>query len=120
MREIKFRAWSNERRCYEYNVGLNDGKPVRKGYQWFNTDNDVYNAKPEQFTNLYDKNGREIYEGDIISVEGCVGHIIYNDSHCAFLVLGKAWGCGCERLGGMSSLEIEVIGNIHENPELLK
>jgi len=39
MREIKFRAWNKRDNVMEYNVNINQGKPVKQGYQWFNTEN---------------------------------------------------------------------------------
>lgn len=74
-----------------------------------------------QFTGLHDKNGREIYEGDIIK---CLFHglfyrgtIIYQD---AKFVMKKIYGDGYMFPQDYGEKYIEVIGNIHTSPELLK
>ena len=80
-----------------------------------------------QFTGLHDKNGKEIYEGDIIRAYGSKGdeikHIVeYSDKEAMFCT--KL--IGAEMLGGsitqrwLNEFEFEVIGNIYDNPELLK
>lgn len=74
-----------------------------------------------QFTGLHDKNGREIYEGDIIKYlfHGLfyAGTIIYQD---AKFVMKKIYGDGYMFPQDYGEKYIEVIGNIHTNPELLK
>lgn len=68
-----------------------------------------------QFTGLHDKNGNDIYEGDIIRNEICKGIVVYKNG--AFVLdLGKS--CGCVYLFCLDSLL--VVGNIYDNPELLK
>ena len=68
-----------------------------------------------QFTGLRDKNGNEIYEGDIIRNESCKGIVVYKNG--AFVLdLGKS--CGCIYLFCLDSLL--VVGNIYDNPELLE
>lgn len=99
----------------------------------------VINESVGQFTGLYDKNGEEVYEGDIllwtrknVHIEGrplqdfadrCV--IFYDDDKRAFRFRYKL-DCGsCSGLLNFSDDRadesyIEIIGNIHDNPELLK
>lgn len=125
MREIKFRAWDSKK-----NKFIANGDPMDLYYSArinaFMFDNDNYDLDRNtvflQYTGLHDKNGKEIYEGDIISVgdDKNIGEVIYNSAHCAFIVIGKPWRCGCVHLGGLCNLFIEVVGNIYESPELLE
>ena len=62
-----------------------------------------------QFTGLHDKNGKEIYEGDIVQYD------LYTDK-----IVFKHGGFQGERLIMTNWAACEVIGNIYENPELLK
>jgi len=82
--------------------------------------------KPEtlgQFTGLHDKNGKEIYEGDIYKSSWDTNSIVKWTKKDTREVSGQG---GSERVVtagyvlGFLPDEIEIIGNIHENPELLK
>ncbi|MBU3807741.1 MAG: YopX family protein [Candidatus Phocaeicola faecipullorum] len=75
----------------------------------------VDNGTIGQFTGLHDKNGKEIYEGDIISNESYKGVVVYKNGSFV-LDLGKS--CGCVYLFCLDSLL--VIGNIFDNKELLE
>jgi uncharacterized phage protein (TIGR01671 family) len=145
MREIIFRAWSEKRGGYDYNVNVNAGHPVRPGYQWYSNENDIYDSELEQYTGLTDTNGKKIFEGDIVRFiwwwfDGAereselTGTIVYSSDNMSFQLKGvknKEWRdfVGADEhdmdyLTPFSELnfcdaDFEVIGNIHDNPELL-
>jgi uncharacterized phage protein (TIGR01671 family) len=137
MRDIKFRAWDESRSKMVYNFS---GKPVADGYQLFHEDGGMFCGnhqdngdwqQPElmQYTGLKDKNGKEIYEGDVVEDrfgrKMLVGEWNYrlcwiaitetNFHHADFF----DW---VESINGELSgiAKVEIIGNIYENPELLK
>ena len=132
-REIIFRGKSKKTRKWLYGY-LGESKFSILDYVYtdkvifdnvllFNTDNSAYVVKDlsveeetiGQFTGLCDKNGYEIYEGDIIKNESCIGIVVYKNG--AFVLdLGKS--CGCVYLFCLDSLL--VIGNIYDNPELME
>lgn len=85
---------------------------------------DVDSETVGQFTGLYDKDGKEIYEGDII-LEKLKGK--RKDGYPYEIVFEDFQWFGKNKYGGRTSLsllndfhEIKVIGNVHDNPELLK
>lgn len=113
MREIKFRIWDKERKEM-INIGridIADGscKPTIFGDIFYDYWNDV---ELMQYTGLKDKNGVEIYEGDIVETE---------DYHLGdkLVVKGRKQVIADIRFCG-KLIPCVVIGNIYENPELLK
>jgi uncharacterized phage protein (TIGR01671 family) len=91
-----------------------------------------YDFIPEtvgQFTGLTDKNGKKIFEGDIIreldgSMDGIPRAVCWDEDYMRFdcPLVRKHWAYGFNACGLwlMQSKNIEVIGNIHDNPELLE
>lgn len=73
-----------------------------------------------QFTGLYDKNGKEIYEGDILAVQGIDEKLEVRFVRGVFAFL---WNGDLDNefpTGSPTHEWAEVIGNIHDNPELIK
>ena len=81
-----------------------------------------YSVIPEtvgQYTGLTDKNGVRIFEGDIVSLvkhDGLIYKVVYVP--CRYELVNSK-GVNCFVLDIYKSENIEVIGNIHDNPELL-
>ena len=119
MRQFKFRAWSNEHNRYCDFVTLDeDGRWIGwiKGSGVYLTTADII---LEQYTGLKDKNGKKIYLGDIVSEHNgdIVGEIIQKPTGEYCIAWVGIYG-GSSVLYNETSM-CEVIGNIHENPELL-
>lgn len=78
-----------------------------------------------QYTGLKDKNGKEIYEGDIVkSISSKIGYVIFLQQEMGYVVV---WNNCDTRLGHRNrgggyecDGSIEVIGNIYDNPELME
>lgn len=142
MREMKFRAWDNVAKEYIDNRYVSiDGlgllhvdkhiikncfrPPHTRKNPWFIV---------EQFTGLKDKNGTEIYEGDIIQFEfwneKYYRQIAYNSAIASYEAitvtsptskkLRQKAKYSFSELYKISSKGFKVVGNIHENPELLE
>ena len=80
-----------------------------------------------QFTGLTDKNGKKIFEGDVLCRENVNGYVLYSTEFCKFVFCWKRYDkhrpdhfkeCGLTDYARFRDLEI--IGNIHDNPELLE
>ena len=121
MRPIKFRAWNRHTQTvidlYKITpLALADG--VTGGlYLPLHVEDYII----EQFTGLLDKNGREIYEGDIVSAEAVDQNTVFTQLVVRWQGNGWMLGLGEGYYRTFHSVEnIEVIGNVHQNAELVK
>jgi uncharacterized phage protein (TIGR01671 family) len=138
-RDIKFRAWDSvAKKFYLWGFGVSP----ETGAHWTGPPTQVDRFTHGQFTGLQDKNGKDIYEGDIIEYKGET-HPYYTPKYFRGVVsigeiLVTTGGAGhgegppkCRAFAVIitdkykaSLLEISendsVVGNVHENPELLK
>lgn len=119
-REFKFRFWDEEMKSYwDWEEIQNDWES--DGY--FDTAFRQDHWKCEQFTGLYDRNGKEIYEGDILGYKDYADKrvVVWDNKYMAYRVHDEDnVDCGSCYQEYVGEFGIEVIGNIHKNPELLK
>lgn len=129
MREIKFRGktrYAIGEQIWVYGNLCHDG--LKKGGWCIETEpGRMIGIDPKtvgEFTGLYDKNGREIYEGDILHIVRYGGELqtigdVFEEKG-AFRVHNGYAVADTDILGQFKPDILEVIGNIHENPELLE
>jgi uncharacterized phage protein (TIGR01671 family) len=116
MREIKFRCWFR-------------GEMIRNAmcsHASFNDDGTIeHMGKLMQYTGLKDKNGKEIYEGDILKYKDgsdvATYKVFWDDRSARFTDTRIEDGDSQTAYDGFEFVnDCKVIGNIHEHPELLK
>lgn len=115
---FKFRFW-REHYDGKFTLECADLMSIDGSAEPYNVgEGDVYCYHPgetiiEQCTGLKDKNGKLIYEGDVVSLDKYNYLILWSDCWCTFRKRS-------EQITHVNSSCFEIVGNIHENPELLK
>lgn len=124
-REIKFRGKDIENENgwrYGSLVVYPDGNCVIVEFD--KDENELsYDVQPEtvgQFTGLYDKNGKEIYDGDICRTKEGYFIVKWHNKACAFMAYNLKSYAPFSWFSNVETTGIEVVGNVHDNPELLK
>ena len=122
-REIKFKAKCKDNGEWVYGSYIsnyNNNDWIVQGGDFFAVDSDTVG----QFTGFYDKDGKEIYEGDILHfVSTKVVYVVYYSIiKCSFII--ACWNIADEIRLRNSWTEVllygKVIGNKYDNPELLE
>ncbi len=121
MRDIKFRVYNTEDGLITHNVDC---------FLSINTDGSLNNSAllsksyVMQFTGLTDKNGVEIYEGDVLSESGFIIGEVYFSMCYGIMLKSKGVGKSLKNYCANSEIyfgnlkDIEIVGNIYQNKEL--
>ena len=122
MRHIKFRTFSKSRGMIDLNATTGRATivmwPIMRACEYDKNEKQV-DMPLMQYTGLKDKNGVEIYENDIVKHRNGIKVVTYQESHAAFDM--EISSCVVDQeCGAYDESEIEVIGNIHQHPELIK
>lgn len=128
MRDIKFRGWNTKHKKRIY------GDLFRSRWQWFITQDGIvsnplaepndWKVEPEsvgQFTWILDKDGKEIYEGDILQdTKRSIKYlVVWNGSQASFELSNPKHHYDNLIFANKTYGRFEVVGNIYEDPELL-
>ena len=130
MEKIKFKVWDkknkimfpNKNYLVDFSMNLKgEWEIIREGVLGYKENEKQNDFIFRQFTGLKDKNGKEIYKGDIVEFIYKVGDKIrcqvkWNKELCKFQLIGKDFTLDLIK----SNSGYEVIGNIYKNPELME
>lgn len=143
-REIKFRAYDkedeemryfdDENYLYHYPFILRLEQVFKKDSNYDDYEDFEYKDVTDkielmQYTGLHDKNGKEIYEEDVVKITNknskvipikpLIAQIVWSEEYLAYILITTSVKDAFENLGDYIDYDIEVIGNVFENPELL-
>ena len=112
-RQLKFRVYGKDSKGFLY-IELKPNAKVQDDSWRYNNYEDW-----EQYTGLIDKNGLEIYEGDILMYKGYHCMVVYRQMDCSFILENDEDEI-CASMWEDEREFMEVVGNIHETPKLLE
>ena len=137
MRELKFRVWdkANNRYLRRDSTGIDNLGNIIDFESCDEDDRGVHNVRvlgkndmgftTEQYTGLHDKNGKEIYEGDILSIprrkdkkKDKLYTVVWHKTHARLNFANTNGEFGEISIGKI--MRSQIVGNIHENSELLE
>ena len=133
MKEISYRAWlKDEKKMVEVKSIHFGTKKIIYGYSenshsYGNVSCKFDDCELMQYTGLEDKNGKKIFDGDIVIgyfPYGEKGVVVWDEKRCGFYIL-PYWEHGVGRASNdkyykMNATKLEVIGNVYDNPIYLK
>lgn len=106
---FKVRVWDKVFNNYWTDEGIKENA----AWLLFPDNGNIDDIEIEQCTGLKDKNGKLIFEGDVVSLDKYNYSVLWNDCWCASRKRS-------EQITHVNSSCFKIVGNIHENPELLK
>lgn len=120
MKELKFRAWDGKKMIDDVIPASETSIIELFEYEW----QEIEVKAVEQYTGLKDKNGKEIYEGDIVKIQNTTARLPYEyitDGTPIYYEHGAfRFNAGKGEYLIPDEMFMEVIGNIHENADLLE
>lgn len=133
-REIKFRGKRIDSKEWVYGVPVKSNYGISIVSTIYHVDCAEYNVDefsviPEtigQFTGLLDKNGKEIYEGDLLDCDPSPQlpenpiKVGWSNKYASFVLNKSGWAYSHYFGEALNPEDCEIIGNIHDNPELIK
>lgn len=125
MRTIKFRGKSSYDRRWIIGALVPNGKqPCIAEFGKLFELTEVDYESVGQFTGVYDCNGKEVYEGDIVLArsegECRMCQVVFSERTCSFFLYNNSGPWYISADNTMKDTLLEIIGNIHDNPNLIK
>lgn len=117
-REFEFRAWLTK---YNKMVKIYSWNIWQEYFMCSEYDSEFYLEETPimQYTGLKDKNNKEIYEGDIVTLHNSKYKVIFNSKEARFVLRDDEFEMNIPFTNNNNE-RMEIIGNIYENPELME